>query len=64
MEINNANLVEAFRLSGLTQGKFCKENGIALERLRYYLYKKGRSKAGVKKSTQDRKHRTLSVLLS
>ena len=43
MEITNDNLLSTFRASGQTQEAFCRDNGIALERLRYYLYKKDRT---------------------
>jgi hypothetical protein len=43
MEITNDTLATTFRTSGLTQTAFCSQNGISLERLRYYLYKKNKS---------------------
>lgn len=52
MDINNGNLVEAFRKSGKTQIEFCSEHNIELEKLRYYLYKKG--KQSVKRSQKKR----------
>jgi hypothetical protein len=50
MKVSNENLADAFRSSGLTQNVFCKEHGITLERLRYYLYRKNRIKKGIKKA--------------
>jgi hypothetical protein len=44
MEITMDNLATTFRASGLTQEAFCKVHGITLERLRYYLYKKTKTK--------------------
>ena len=31
------NIVQEFRASGKTQHDFCNENGISIEKLRYYL---------------------------
>ena len=36
------NIVQEFRARGKTQHDFCNENGISIEKLRYYLYKKNR----------------------
>jgi hypothetical protein len=55
MRKNNDGLVQAFRLSGLTQEAFCKERGVALERLRYHLYKKNRTKTATKSTQANRK---------
>jgi hypothetical protein len=54
MEITNDNLVATFRASGLTQAAFCKEQNIALERLRYYLYRKNRETSSNKQATVKR----------
>lgn len=51
MNITIDKLVSAFRASGQTQETFCKSNGISLERLRYYLYKKCSAQ-----STKPRNH--------
>jgi len=56
MKITNENLVSTFRASEQTQEAFCKDQGISIERLRYYLYKKNPNKTKprkqpVKKST-------------
>ena len=52
MTISSDNLVTTFKKSGLTQNGFCKTNGIALERLRYHLYKKNRRKSNSKNDIQ------------
>jgi hypothetical protein len=44
MNSSKASLVAQFKASGLTQETFCKNNNIPLERLRYHLYKKNRTK--------------------
>jgi hypothetical protein len=44
MVLSSETLVTHFKESGLTQETFCKNNNIPIERLRYYLYKKSRSK--------------------
>jgi hypothetical protein len=49
MDITNENLVSTFRASGQTQETFCKNNGISLERLRYYLYKKDHTQSKPRK---------------
>ncbi len=36
------NIVQEFRARGKTQHDFCNENGISIEKLQYYLYKKNR----------------------
>jgi hypothetical protein len=51
------NIVATFRDSGLTQETFCKEHGITLERLRYYLYKK----INVKNNKKKRKPRSKAI---
>jgi hypothetical protein len=55
MTISSDNLVTTFKKSGLTQKGFCKTNGIALERLRYHLYKKNRRKYNSKNDIQKNK---------
>lgn len=42
--MNNETMVTTFRSSGLTQQQFCDKHNISIERLRYYLYKKQKSK--------------------
>jgi hypothetical protein len=48
MEHTKQNIVEAFRSSGQTQQQFCTTHDISIERLRYYLYKKGSRKTADK----------------
>ncbi len=43
MELTNDTIATTFKASGLTQAAFCKEHGISIERLRYYLYRKHRT---------------------
>lgn len=43
MEITNENIVSVFKSSAKTQVAFCRDNGINVEKLRYYLYKKNKS---------------------
>lgn len=54
MDINDENLVDAFRKSGKTQAEFCREHAIAIQKLQYYLYKKG--KTTVKLSSRGHNH--------
>lgn len=56
------NTVATFRASGLTQEAFCKEHGITLARLRYYLYKKTNVK-NVRKA-KTRRSNTLPPFIS
>jgi hypothetical protein len=55
MDATNFDIVSTFKSSGLTQDAFCRENGITLERLRYYLYKKKGCKNGPKTRTRRQK---------
>jgi hypothetical protein len=55
MDATNIDIVSTFKSSGLTQDAFCRENGITLERLRYYLYKKKGCKNGPKTRTRRQK---------
>lgn len=62
MEMTIENLSATFRASGLTQEAFCKEHGITLERLRYYLYKKTNTKTERKKG--NRRPNTVPAFIS
>ena len=44
MKIPVSDLVSRFKSSGKTQQAFCEANGVPLETLRYYLYKKNKRK--------------------
>lgn len=55
MDQSNETLVTQFKESGLTQETFCKNNNIPLERLRYHLYKRKRSKTTNDNSGRNRK---------
>jgi hypothetical protein len=55
MDHSNEALVAQFKESGLTQESFCKNNNIPLERLRYHLYKKKRSKTRTTNHSGDHK---------
>lgn len=59
---SNETLVTQFKESGLTQETFCKNNNIPLERLRYHLYKKNRTKSRTANRTrnQERSHSFIS----
>lgn len=62
MNHSNEALVTQFRESGLTQETFCKNNTIPLERLRYHLYKKNRTKSRIANRTrnQEKSHSFIS----
>lgn len=62
MEKTIENLAATFRTSGLTQEVFCKEHGITLERLRYYLYKKTNTKTERKK--RNRRSQAVPAFIS
>jgi hypothetical protein len=62
MEITNENLVDAFRKSGRTQIEFCREHDIEIEKLRYYLYKKGKQAA--RKNSKGQKHTPSASFIS
>lgn len=44
MKIPNSNISNVFKASGKTQQEFCREQGISIHALRYYLYKRNRRK--------------------
>jgi hypothetical protein len=62
MDQSNEVMVAQFKDSGLTQEAFCKNNNIALERLRYHLYKNSRPKAnpGNQSSHRQNNHSFIS----
>jgi hypothetical protein len=53
MIIGTETLAAKFKASGLTQETFCKEHGVPIERLRYYLYKKNKVRAVRKRKVQQ-----------
>jgi len=59
MNNRNVHLAAEFKASGKTQAAFCAERGISTEKLRYYLYKKG--KHTVSMQTANKPTRTAAV---
>lgn len=49
MNNRNVHLAAEFKASGKTQAAFCAERGISTEKLRYYLYKKGKCTVSMQK---------------
>jgi len=43
MELTDEMLIPTFKASGLTQKGFCEVHNISLEKLRYQLYRKGKT---------------------
>jgi len=43
MELTDEMLISTFKASGLTQKEFCEVHNISLEKLRYHLYRKGKT---------------------
>jgi hypothetical protein len=50
MKTRNIHLAAEFKASGKTQAAFCAERGISTEKLRYYLYKKGKCAVSMQKT--------------
>jgi len=44
MALTNEMLIPTFKASGLTQKEFCKAHNVSLNKLRYHLYKKKKSR--------------------
>ncbi len=51
MTVECKTIVTSFRSSGLTQAAYCNQTGISIEKLRYYLYKKGKKKTTPSKTS-------------
>jgi hypothetical protein len=53
MNSHDSDLVSRFKSSGKTQQAFCEANGVPLETLRYYLYKKNKHKSSKSSTPKD-----------